>query len=155
MAMSRQEIDSNSLTIFKKVSELLNKEIETHGKLQKNNKTIWNTLHQMDNNIWRHYCHAVRLIEQEFPHTVSMETLRSMMECEQILDKYGHLSTSGNILTPFKTRTNGHNYKGKAWKLVNQGRETWCRAMGIDLPNDDSSKRGPKDDLFDIEYVNR
>ena len=155
MAISKQQIDDNSLTIFKKVSEFINEQILTSGKLQKNNKEIWNTLHQMDNDIWSMYCHGIRLIEQEFPHSVSMHTLKSVMDCEKIIDRYGHLSTSGNILTPFKTRTNGHNYKGKAWKLVLQGRETWNCAMGIDLPNDDSSKRGPKDELFEVDWMSK
>ena len=149
MAMSKQQIDDNSLVIFKKVSEMLNSQIEQHGKLQKNNKEIWRHLHEMDNGIWSLYCHGIKLVEQEFPHCVDMATLKSVIDCEQTINRYGDLSTSGNILTPYKTRTNGHNYKGKAWKLINQGRETWNRAMGIDLPNDDSSKRGPKDELFD------
>jgi len=149
MAMSKQQIDDNSLTIFKKVSEFFNRQIETHGKLQKNNKEIWKVLHEMDNDLWSMYCHGIKLVEQEFPHCVDMATLKSVIDCEQIINRYGHLSTSGNILTPFKTRTNGHNYKGKAWRMVLQGRETWNRAMGIDLPNDDSSRRGPKDELFD------
>lgn len=155
MAISKQQIDDNSLTIFKKISEMLNREIEQHGKLQKNNKAIWKILHEMDNDIWSMYCHGIKILEQEFPQHVDMSTLKSIIECEQIINKYGHLSTSGNILTPFKTRTNGHNYKGKAWRLINQGRETWNRAMGIDLPNDDASKRGPKDDLFDIDWTSK
>lgn len=155
MAISKQQIDDNSLTIFKKISEMLNREIESHGKLQKNNKAIWKILHEMDNNIWSMYCHGIKILEQEFPQHVDMSTLKSIIECEQIINKYGHLSTSGNILTPYKTRTNGHNYKGKAWRLINQGRETWNRAMGIDLPNDDSSKLTPKDELFEVDWMSK
>tara|TARA_S200002703_G_C3757120_1_gene232973 strand:- start:57 stop:524 length:468 start_codon:yes stop_codon:yes gene_type:complete len=155
MAISKQQIDDNSLTIFKKISEMLNREIESHGKLQKNNKAIWKILHEMDNDIWSMYCHGIKILEQEFPQHVDMSTLKSIIECEQIINKYGHLSTSGNILTPYKTRTNGHNYKGKAWRLINQGRETWNRAMGIDLPNDDSSKLTPKTELFDVDWMSK
>lgn len=148
--MTKQEYDNFCLQIFRKVSELLNKQIETSGRLQKNNKEIWNTLHGMDNDIWRAYLRAIKILEKQFPHTVDMDTLKNLLELENIIEQYGDLSTSGNILTPHQTRKNGHNYKGKAWKMVNQGRETWNKAMNIDLPNDDASKRTPKDDLFDF-----
>ena len=62
MAISKQQIDDNSLTIFKKISEMLNREIESHGKLQKNNKAIWKILHEMDNNIWSMYCHGIKIL---------------------------------------------------------------------------------------------
>lgn len=148
--MNRQEYDNFCLQVFRKVSELINKQIELGGKLQKNNQAIWECLHQMDNDIWRAYLRAIKILEKQFPHTVEMDTLKNLLELENIIEQYGDLSTSGNILTPYQTRKNGHNYKGKAWKMVNQGRETWNKAMNIDLPNDDSSKRTPKDDLFEF-----
>ena len=149
--MANKQYDNDALMIFRKISEMLNKQIEQGGKLEKNNKTIWTTLHQMDNDIWSAYLHGIKVIEREFPNVVDMETLKTVLQCEEIIDRYGYLSKSGNILTPYKTRQNGHNYKGKAWKLIQQGRETWNRAMNIDLPNDDSSKRGPVDELLDWE----
>ena len=137
------------LMIVKKVSETLNREIQSAGKLQRNNTEVWNMLHAMDNDIWRAYIDGLKIINKEFGHIVKMDEIATVLEAQRILDRYGDLSTSGNILTPFKTRTNGHNYKGTAWKLVNQGREIWCRAMGIDLPNDDASKLTPKEELFE------
>lgn len=140
--------DNDCLMVFRKVCELLNREIERGGKLEKNNKEIWRALHAMDNDIWAMYLRGIKLIDKEFGYLVPMDTTATVLELERTLERYGDLSTSGNILTPFKTRTNGHNYKGRAWKMVNQGREVWCTAMDIDLPNDDTSKRGPKEDLF-------
>lgn len=148
--MNQSEYDNFCLQVFRKVSELLNTQIELGGKLQKNNSAVWTMLHQMDNDIWRAYLRAIKILEKQFPHTVNMDTLKTVLTCENIITKYGDLSTSGNILTPYQTRKNGHNYKPTAWKMVQQGRETWNKAMNIDLPNDDSSKRGPKDDLFEF-----
>jgi hypothetical protein len=132
--------DNDCLLVFRKVSELLNREIQSNGKLQKNNKEIWNALHAMDNDIWSMYLRGIKIIDKEFGHLVPMDTIATVLELERLLERYGHLSSSNNLLTPYKTRTNGHNYKGKAWKMVNQGREVWCSAMGTDLPNDDTSK---------------
>lgn len=142
--------DNDCLMVFRKVSELLNREIRTHGRLQKNNKEIWNALHSMDNDIWLMYLRGIKIVDKEFGHLVPMDTIATVLELERLLERYGHLSTSNNLLTPFKTRTNGHNYKGRAWKMVNQGREVWCSAMGIDLPNDDSSKSSPSDNILDF-----
>lgn len=140
--------DNDCLMVFRKVSELLNREIRQSGKLQKNNKTIWAALHNMDNDIWAMYLRGIKIIDREFGYLVPMDTIATVLELERALERYGDLSTSNNLLTPFKTRTNGHNYKGRAWKMVNQGREVWCKAMEIDLPNDDSSKKQPGEDLF-------
>lgn len=142
--------DNDCLMVFRKVSELLNREIKTHGKLQKNNKEIWRTLHSMDNDIWAMYLRGIKIIDKEFGHLVPMDTIATVLELERLLERYGMMSTSGNLLTPFKTRTNGHNYKGRAWKMVNQGREVWCAAMGIDLPNDDSSKDTPTNNILEF-----
>lgn len=142
--------DNDCLMVFRKVSELLNRQIKTHGKLQKNNKEIWNALHSMDNDIWAMYLRGIKIIDKEFGHLVPMDTIATVLELERLLERYGHLSTSNNLLTPFKTRTNGHNYKGRAWKMVNQGREVWCAAMGIDLPNEDSSKDTPADNILEF-----
>ena len=79
-----------------------------------------------------------------------MDTIATVMELERALERYGYLSQSGNLLTPFKTRKQPHNYKGKAWKMVNQGREVWCRAIGLDLPNDDVSKTHHAENILDF-----
>lgn len=142
--------DNDCLLVFSKVSELLNQQIREHGRLQKNNKAIWNALHSMNNDIWLMYLRGIKIIDKEFGHLVPMDTVATVLELERLLERYGHFSTSNNLLTPFKTRTNGHNYKGRAWKMVNQGREVWCKAMAIDLPNDDSSKSSPSDNVLDF-----
>jgi hypothetical protein len=134
--------------VFRKVSETLNREIQTHGQLQRNNKIIWDMLHAMDNDIWSMYLRGIKLIDKEFGHLVEMNEIATVLELERALERYGHISTSGNLLTPFRTRKDPHNYKGKAWKMVNQGREIWCRAMSIDLPNDDTSKTSKVQELF-------
>lgn len=144
------EYNNNCLMVYRKVSELMNQEIRKGGKLQKNNKTIWAALHAMDNDIWLMYLHGIKLVNRDFGHLVNLDELATVIECERTIERYGHLSNSNNILTPHKTRTNGHNYKGTAWKMVNQGREIWCRAMAIDLPNDDSSKDQPGADVLDF-----
>ena len=125
MAISKQQIDDNSLTIFTKVSEFINQQILTSGKLQKNNKEIWSTLHQMDNDIWGMYCHGIRLIEQEFPHCVDMNTLKSVMDCEKIIDRYGHLSRPEQMDTTTGARLGDWCYKVEKlgillWALICQ-----------------------------------
>jgi hypothetical protein len=140
--------DNDCLMVFRKVSETLNREIQTHGQLQRNNKIIWDMLHAMDNDIWSMYLRGIKLIDKEFGHLVEMNEIATVLELERALERYGHISTSGNLLTPFRTRKDPHNYKGKAWKMVNQGREIWCRAMSIDLPNDDTSKTSKVQELF-------
>lgn len=135
------DYDNNCLLIFRKVSELLNKEILANGQLQNSNKHIWSTLHAMDNDIWLMYIRGIKLVDKEFGHLVNLDELATVLEIEKIIERWGYMSQSNNILTPHKTRTNGHNYKGTAWKMVNQGREIWCRAMSIDLPNDNISKQ--------------
>lgn len=142
--------DNDCLMVFRKVSEQLNREIQAHGQLQKNNKSIWNTLHAMDNDIWAMYLRGIKIVDKEFGHLVEMNEIATVLELERLLERYGHLSTSNNLLTPYKTRTNGHNYKGKAWKMVNQGREIWCRAMQLDIPNDDTSKRSHAENILDF-----
>lgn len=136
--------------VFRKVSEMLNTEIRSHGKLQRSNKTIWECLHAMDNDIWQMYLHGIKIVDKEFGHLVKMDEIATVLELERALDVYGYMSQSGNLLTPFKTRKEPHNYKGKAWKMVCQGREVWCRAMQIDLPNDDTSKQNHTDNLLDF-----
>lgn len=145
----RKQYEQDCLMIVKKVSETLNRQIESNGQLERNNKEVWTMLHAMDNDIWRAYIDGLKIINKEFGYLVKMDEIATVLEAQKTLDRYGDLSTSNNILTPFKTRTNGHNYKGTAWKLICQGREIWCRAMGIDLPNDDSSKRTIKEELFE------
>ena len=142
--------DNDCLMVFRKVSETLNKQIQAHGKLQKNNKEIWSVLHAMDNDIWTMYLRGIKILDKEFGHIVPMDAIATVLELERIIDRYGLMSQSNNILTPHKTRTNGHNYKGKAWKMVNQGREIWCSAMQIDLPNDDSSKINLADNILEF-----
>ena len=142
--------DNDCLMVFRKVSELLNREIRKHGQLQRDNKTIWNTLHAMDNDIWAMYLRGIKIVDKEFGHLVEMNEIATVLEIERLLERYGHLSTSNNLLSPVRTRTNGHNYKGKAWKMVNQGREIWCRAMQIDLPNDDISKQSPTENILEF-----
>lgn len=142
--------DNDCLMVFRKVSELLNREIEKHGKLQKNNKEIWHALHAMDNDIWTMYLRGIKIIDKEFGHLVPMDTIATVLELERLLERYGHISKSNNLLTPYKTRTNEHNYKGRAWKMVNQGREVWCSAMGIDLDNDDACKSKPADNILEF-----
>ena len=136
--------------VFRKVSETLNTQIQTHGQLQRNNKIIWDMLHSMDNDIWSMYLTGIKIIDKEFGHLVQMNEIATVLDLERIIDRWGHMSQSGNILTPFKTRSKPHNYKGRAWKMVNQGREIWCRAMQIDLPNDDTSKDNPVDNIVDF-----
>ena len=150
MATTRKQYQDDALMIFRKVSETLNSQIREHGKLQKNNRVVWDMLHQMDNDIWQAYIDAIKILDKEFGHIVNMGDIATVLEVQVALDKYGHLSQSGNILTPFKTRKAPHNYKGKAWKLANQGREIWNRAMEIDLPNDDTSKLTPADNILDF-----
>ena len=133
--------DNDCLLVFRKVSELLNTQIKATGRLQINNKTIWTALHAMDNDIWRMYIRGIKIVDKEFGHLVNLDELATVLEIEKIIERYGHLSQSGNILTPFKTRKDPHNYKGLAWKMICQGREVWCRAMSIDLPNDDTSRQ--------------
>lgn len=145
----RKQYEQDCLMIFKKVSETLNQQIQQGGKLERNNTHIWAMLHAMDNDIWRAYIDGIKIINKEFGHLVKMDEIATVLETQKTLDRYGDLSTSNNILTPFKTRVNGHNYKGTAWKLICQGREIWCRAMDIDLPNEDSSKRTLAEELFE------
>ena len=142
--------DNDCLMVFRKVSETLNKQITAHGKLQKNNKEIWNMLHAMDNDLWSMYLRGIKIVDKEFGHLVPMDTIATVMELERALERYGYLSQSGNLLTPFKTRKQPHNYKGKAWKMVNQGREVWCRAIGLDLPNDDISKSQHAENILEF-----
>lgn len=141
------DYDNDCLLVFRKVSELLNREILAHGKLVKNNNNIWRALHTMDNDIWKMYLRGIKIVDKEFGHLVELDTIATVLELERLLERYAHLSTSNNLLTPHKTRTT-HNYKGTAWKMVCQGREVWCRAMGIDLPNEDASKQ--KNNLEDF-----
>lgn len=145
-----QEYRDNCLLVFRKVSEMLNNEIKQTGKLKLNNKTIWDTLHNMDNDIWSMYLTGIKIIDKEFRHLVKMDELATVLELERALDRYGYMSQSNNLLTPFKTRKEPHNYKGRAWKMINQGREIWCRAMQIDLPNDDSSQARPADNILEF-----
>lgn len=133
--------DNDCLLVFRKVSELLNTQIRANGRLQANNKIIWTALHAMDNDIWRMYIRGIKIVDKEFGHLVNLDELATVLEIEKIIERYGHMSQSGNILTPHKTRKDPHNYKGKAWKMICQGREIWCRAMTIDLPNDDTSQQ--------------
>ena len=142
--------DNDCLMVFRKVSETLNNQIHANGKLQKNNKVIWNMLHAMDNDLWSMYLRGIKLIDKEFGHLVNMDEIATVMELERALERFGYLSQSGNLLTPFKTRKEPHNYKGKAWKMVNQGREVWCRAINLDLPNDDVSKSQHAENILDF-----
>jgi hypothetical protein len=142
--------DNDCLMVFRKVSETLNNQIRANGKLQKNNKVIWNMLHAMDNDLWSMYLRGIKLIDKEFGHLVNMDEIATVMELERALERFGYLSQSGNLLTPFKTRKEPHNYKGKAWKMVNQGREVWCRAINLDLPNDDVSKSQHAENILDF-----
>lgn len=146
--MANWAYEQDCLIVLKSVSETLNREILEGGQLQRDNLRVWDMLHRMDNVIWQYYTDGVLVINREFGHLVTLDEIATVLEVQRILCNYGHLSTSGNILTPQKTRKEPHNYKGKAWKLVNQGREIWCRAMQIDLPNSDTSKRTLKEELF-------
>lgn len=139
--------DNDCLLVFKKVSEVLNNAILLNGELTKNNKDIWRALHAMDNDIWTMYLRAVKIIDREFGHLVSIDTVATVLELERLLQRYGHLSTSNNLLSPRKTRSSQHNYKGLVWKMVCQGRELWCAVMKIDI----AGKHTPADDILEIK----
>lgn len=142
--------DNDCLMVFRKVSETLNQEILCHGKLQRNNKRIWDMLHAMDNDLWCMYLRGIKVIDKEFGHFVELNEIATVLELERAIERYGHISKSGSLLTPYRTRKDPHNYKGTAWKMICQGREIWCRAMAIDLPNEDGSKRSPSDNVLEF-----
>jgi len=142
--------NNDCLLVLQKVSESLNREILNHGQLTKNNKQVWNTLHAMNNDIWSMYLRGIKVLDNEYGHLVHLDTLATVLELERLLKRYGHLSTSNNLLTPRKTRKQ-HNYKGLAWKMVSQGREVWCKAINIDLPNENTSRATAADNLLEFK----
>lgn len=141
-----QDYQDDCLLLFRKISEMLNSEIRRSGQLELNNKTIWSALNSMDNEIWHMYLTAIKIIDKEFGHLVMIDEIATVLELERALERHGH--QSDNLLTPHKTRAAPHNYKGRAWKMINQGREIWCRANNIDLPNADTSKAKPGANLL-------
>ena len=143
--------DNDALQVLMKVSEHINNQIKNHGELQRNNKEVWRVLHGMDNTVWRYYVHGIKILNKHFPHCVPMDVFTHALKCEALITQYENYYD--NVLTPHKTRENhkyNHNFKGVAWKMVLMGRETWNRAMRIDLPNSDTSKTRPADNILEF-----
>lgn len=143
---------SLSEEIHDALSELLNAEINNHGKIQKNNPRIWRALHSMDDGIWRAVLEG------------ALTDRRYRLITDKTQDLINHLNKYSTaygpwVLTPYEglvkkeKRIPEASAKALVWRWLMESREIYCRSEGIDLPNEDSSKGAldpnPADNLFD------
>lgn len=125
------------------ISELLNQQIRSHGRIGLSNPVIWNTLHKMDDNIWDQYLAGL---------THYSKTRAEYAKLSNIIKRVqDHLQTHRGTYAPWtltahegmvraQGRPKEHSAKGAVWSLIMSARECYCAEKGIHLPNADSSK---------------
>jgi hypothetical protein len=143
-----QKYLSEGIDLWGGLANWLNEEILKAGKLQKNNHPLWNGyLHEWANREYAKVLAAMRDLMEQQPELFRPFHENAILRAETILHKNWE-SEDNRVLDTKK-------YKTDAWALIMAMREVWNKAGNIDLPNEDSSRRKPKDNeppnLFDLE----
>ena len=134
-----------SVEIICRIGEMLNHEIRQHGVVPLNNKTIWhNCLHQMTNASWRAVLETLETLGAQHPELFRLDHFATIEEGLAALNKYERYYDRVLDLG------NRHlNHKKLAWKCLMTIREIYCAAIGLDLPNKESSRvRTHFEDIF-------
>lgn len=125
-----------SIELIYRISEHLNQIIRNSGKIQINNKQIWNeVLHQLENEHWRGMLETLDLLCEQNPVIGTFSHRNAITSALLILDKYE--TYYDKVLD---IRNAKMNNKPVAWKCTMTMRELYCEACGIDLPNDNTSR---------------
>lgn len=125
-----------SVEIMVRIQRMLNLEIQKHGELSINNKTIWQGfLHQMDNNSWSACIEALELLMLQHPLYFQSYHEKNIETAQAAIIKYGDYYD--NVLD---MRNRHLNHKRIAWGCLMSIREILNAVEGIRLPNSDSSK---------------
>jgi len=158
-------IDITQAEVLDVVLEQMNDHINKHGQIKKSSQVIKNW-HQYDNTIWTMILQGIQRaitngyikvdgwVESEIDfllthirkceaHTDNV-LYQDPKETARLPDSVTHANTAKHYKT-IKTRT---------FRIMMQIREALCKALGIDLPNEDSSKGKldpqPKERLFEF-----
>lgn len=142
--------------LWQSVAESLNEEIRLKGKLQKNNRRIWDTiLHNWDNEDYVKVIALMRLVMETNPEAFTGFNETAVIGADIILGKNWDKPTGKKNLTWGKDGRvlDLPEFKHDAWKLIMSMREVWNKLDGIDLPNEDASitPKQSKPNLFDTE----
>lgn len=136
------------MDICQSIAETCNEEIYANGQLQKNNKMIWGTiLHKYNNWDWARAVGIMRELMETHPEMFDARQEEAVLTADVILSK--HWEQGGKLGRILDTKA----HKFDEWRLLMTIREVWNKACGIDVPNDNATKRPlqPKPNLFEIQ----
>ena len=118
------------------IKEKLNNEILNNGEIKINNKELWHGyLHQLDNAAWSGMIDLYLELYKQQPRLFKLNHLNALTRARELLDKYSDYYD--NVLD---MRNKKMSNKGTAWACIMTIREVWNEAVGVYLPNDNSSK---------------
>jgi hypothetical protein len=125
-----------SIEIMTHIQRMLNNQIENHGEIKINNKTIWNGfLHQMDNHVWRGCLETLEELSQQHPALFDHYHLNAIESGLKALDKYEQYYD--RVLD---MRNRHLDHKKIAWRCIMTIREVMNRAQNITLKNSDEAQ---------------
>jgi len=158
-------IDITQAEVLDVVLEQMNDHINKHGKIKQSSQVIKNW-HQYDNTIWTMILQGIQggiangyitvpyWAEKEFDFL-----LTHIRKCEAHTDNVlfqdpKETARLPDSITHANTAKHGITIKRRTFRCMMQIREALCKALGIDLPNEDSSKGKldpqPKERLFEF-----
>lgn len=118
------------------IQRMLNNQIENHGEIKINNKTIWSGfLHQMGNDVWRGILETLDELSEQSPALFDQYHLDSIRLGLAALDRYD--SYYDSVLD---MRNRHVDHKKIAWRCLMTIREVMNRATGKRIENSDTAQ---------------
>lgn len=118
---------------LKMITALLNGIIQESGKIDINNKMIWQGfLHQpeIDNQFWEDSLMALEWLMECAPEDFTATNKAQIWDARSAFDQYKHLNPR-----VWDSKVQGKSQKGYAWKTIMTAREVINKINGQDIPN--------------------
>lgn len=123
----------NGIKNCEMITEMLNGIIRESGRIDINNKTIWQGfLHQpeVDNEFWEDTLTALEALMDHAPYAWSVVNKGQIWDARSAFDQNKHLHHRC-----LDAKIGGKSLKGFAWKTIMTTREVINAINGVDLPN--------------------
>lgn len=121
------------IELWGSVAETLNTIIKRDGKIDINDREIWdNILHSWQNEDWELAIVAVATLYNEYPNYFKKFHIDALKEAGRTLLK--HKDTTERVLDK-------RMYKALEWKMIMTMRELWNACRDEYIPNDNSARK--------------
>jgi hypothetical protein len=119
--------------LWGKAAEMLNSVIKRHGKIEANNKEIWQTfLHQWSNEEWELVIVSVAILYDAYPNYFKRFHIDALKQAGSTLLKYK--DTTDMVLDK-------KQHKSIEWRMLMTLRELWNACRDDYVPNDNSARK--------------